>query len=488
MIPKNPLIQDNYNVLQQIEQENNLLELQIDRSIGAYFAILLSLSITLYGIYGFIASVTTDDKYIYGALILSGALILFIEKQRTHLLTDYYSSKLEEYVNNDVRKPYIGLLMAIIFTGVFIALDVFGATSVSILIQKEIVQKSVVRSESYKIAQEDSNNIKEQNSISSNAYKLKLEAYKSDMLSYPKSVKEWEDSIKGNNRDCNTQFPTNWITKRDNCKKRFLKANLKPKKPSAPREPSFRKSNLNNDYDKVEKLARVDYQGYDKYMFYAFLFLSFILNYLAVSSVFNQFRAKSKELDSRDMLAIISHRFESMRNMKNNKMENSTIAIEESLKESYIIDVEIEKATYDLSLSNKRNILENRKNVVNNIEYVEAYPSSKTGFINLSKSVNTDKETNGNTNQYIPNIDYTLFDTKEQELISLLFDNGNIPNGKQLVKRDIVLDSIGHNKPNANKLRDLYLRLMELGYIYKKVAYFSKVSVSEALEFIGVKH
>lgn len=452
MVSKNPLNSNtNSNVLQQIEDENDLSEIKIDRGIEAYFAILISLSVTLFGMYGFLASATQNQNIIYGSLIIFGSLILFIEKQRTHLLVDFYSSKLEEYIQA-TKKPFFGLVMAIIFSSVFVALDVFGATSLSIYVKSMLVENSVVESESYRIATKNSDTVNQQNNISQGAYTMKLETYKSDMTDYPKAIKSWEKSIKNSNTDCNTQFPSGWISKRDNCKKRFLKANPKPKKPIAPNAPKLKTSKLANDFKELEDSAKKEYNDYDQYLFYAFLFLSLILNYLAVSSVFNQYRRKSKELDDDEMSAILKSRFAMIKGLKNKKMENSSTAINEKLEESYMIDVEIEKSTYDLNLNNKKNVLENRKNIVNNIGYTQQFPTKKAGKLNL---VNTTSSKDVVTTTL--NLDD--FTSLERDIVGFLFEG--VGSGKQLNKRDLVLEKIGKSKSNANMIRDVYAKLVE---------------------------
>jgi len=158
MITKNPLIQDNYNVLQQIERENNLTEIQIQRGVLGYFPIFISLGITLFGLFGFIAGLTTNQTYIYLGLAFAGALILFIEAQRTDLLKDYYSTKLELLINDEAKKPIFGFFMAMVFTIVFIGLDMFGANSMAIYVKSAMVENKVINSKAYQLAEAEAKN------------------------------------------------------------------------------------------------------------------------------------------------------------------------------------------------------------------------------------------------------------------------------------------------------------------------------------------
>ena len=49
MANKNPIMTD-YSTLDQINQENDLTAIEVQRGIGSYFPIFVSLGITLYGL------------------------------------------------------------------------------------------------------------------------------------------------------------------------------------------------------------------------------------------------------------------------------------------------------------------------------------------------------------------------------------------------------------------------------------------------------
>ena len=460
MITHNPLTNtDNLSVLQQIELENNLTEIRVDRGILAYFPIFISLGITLFGLFGFIAGLTTNQLYIYLGLAFAGALILFIEHQRTMLLVDYYSTKLEEFISDDIKKPIFGLFMALVFTGVFIGLDMFGANSMSIYVKSAMIENKVINSEAYKLAKKEAENGTRKQNI------------------YLKEMEEWRKAQRMHNFTC-ASLPKNYVSKKIACKKEFYIKNPKPKLENI-------KSSGDVGLDTFQKLqneAKASFNKYDDYFYYAFFTLSLLLNYLAVSSIFNQYRAKSKELTT-DMIEVLRDRFESMKTAKLNKMRESNNAINSKLEESYLIDVELEKSTYDINIKRKSNILANRVNTVNNIEYVEAYPKSKTGFINIvkPKGYNQAEPIEDIYNESVKpsgynQIDLDLFDAQEQELIKLLWSNVNVV-GDSLTTRNKVLETIGNTKINTIRLRDLYKKLMELDYIYKKIGYFAKVEL-----------
>ncbi|CAA6806998.1 MAG: Unknown protein [uncultured Sulfurovum sp.] len=67
-----------------------------------------------------------------------------------------------------------------------------------------------------------------------------------------------------------------------------------------------------------------------------------------------------------------------------------------------------------------------------------------------------------------------LFTPQEKELINILWNNGTIKRNKPLISRDEVLKIIGDTKNNTTALRDLYKKLTEHDYAFRKVGYFAK--------------
>ena len=78
-------------------------------------------------------------------------------------------------------------------------------------------------------------------------------------------------------------------------------------------------------------------------------------------------------------------------------------------------------------------------------------------------------------------IDFSLFSPQEQELINILWANGNIKENKALIPRDTVLETIGNNKGNTLALRDLYKKLIQHGYASKKIGYFAQSELENGL-------
>jgi hypothetical protein len=81
------------------------------------------------------------------------------------------------------------------------------------------------------------------------------------------------------------------------------------------------------------------------------------------------------------------------------------------------------------------------------------------------------------TKRLTDRLDKGLFTDVELELITILWDGNNVKAHDSLVTRKEVLKVIGDTKINTNLLRDLYKKLLEHDYIYKRVGYFAKVGV-----------
>ncbi len=463
MIQKKTLDTD-YNIREQMNKDNSMNEIEVSRGIGSYFPIFISLGITLYGMYLFISTITKNENIIYGTLGFMAILILFIEAHRTDLLKDFLSSKLTREIHTDFKISNFALFMSGVITALFISLDLWGALQSSDKIERLLVVGIVENSKEYQILDNKAKSGAEANKI----YSDRLNLYNQAKQSHYKS--------------CNDSWQIRrYRTKNTECKNSF--------KQIPPKQSSIKVGDTvsSDDYERLSSKAKETIQGYRDIFFYVFFGFSLLLNYFAVSTLVNQYRNKLRELSDEATKSELLNRYEILENEKLNKLKESTKIQHIKTNEKNVIDVAMEGLTYDILLAKSYKSLEGMKRVpiaISNNQSINQ--GNRGGFMDLGKTVNTkqyipNEETIGNTERYIPNgnntIDYSLFDIQEQELISLLFDNGNIPIGGQLVKRDIILDIVGHNKPNANRLRDLYSKLMELDYIYKKVAYFSKATI-----------
>ena len=229
-----------------------------------------------------------------------------------------------------------------------------------------------------------------------------------------------------------------------------------------------------------------------------------------MASLFNQYRKKRKELTP-EIIDELTDRMELMNAEKINKISMSTQAQKQKLEEKNIIDVEIEKETYNIVIAKRAKALMRKQEIpqkiMNNSEIME---SKKAGFIfNPLQSVNhsvkpKEESNNQSVNRTVkPNqekeqpkeshnqtvnrtvitepltdrLESSHFTKEELKLITILWDNSNVKTNDSLVTRKEVLKVIGDTKVNTTLLRDLYKKLIGLDYIYKRVGYFAKVEL-----------
>jgi len=225
-----------------------------------------------------------------------------------------------------------------------------------------------------------------------------------------------------------------------------------------------------------------------------------------MATLFNQYRKKRKELTP-EIIDELTDRMELMNAEKINKISMSTKAQKTKLEEKNIIDVEIEKETYNIVIAKRAKALTRKREIpmkiMNNENIME---QQKAGFVfnPFNQAVTTDSDPlnesvkrsryNGATEKE-PNttkpfnesviteqtrtMKFGAFSGHELELINILWDNGNVKQNEPLISRDTVLETIGDNKHNTLALRDLYKKLIKEGYAFRKIGYFAKVELGE---------
>ena len=482
MATNNPLLTD-FNTMEQINKENDLTAIEVQRGIGSYFPIFVSLGITLYGFFLFLQTIVDSEYVIYGTLAFLGVLLVYIEHHRANLIADFLGSTLEKLVNSLATIPKIGLAVGMAITVLFVALDTWGALQSADSIERMLVNGIVKHSEQYKI---------EEAKAQSGANEAKI---------YQEQLTAWRKAKSEHYRQCNQSWRVpKYRTKNQQCKDKF----------SEPR-PTETISNGGviavSTYTALEAKAKEAVNGYRKMFFWVFLGFSILLNYFAMATLFNQYRKKRKELTP-EIIDELTDRMELMNAEKINKISMSTKAQKQKLEEKNIIDVEIEKETYNiviakrakaltrkreipLKIMNNENIMQNKKagfifNPFNESVNDEAVKRNRYNGANkktpqndqpLNETVITDKEVNEPLNGVVKRIDLKNYSHDEKELINLLWKQSTVKRNEQLETRDNVLKIIGDNKNNTLKLRNLYKKLLEHKYIYKRVGYFAKVEL-----------
>lgn len=415
MLFKNPLTYaDNTSILEQINRENNLTEIEVQRGLTSYFPVGVSLGLTLFGVFGFLATFVTDHRVIYLILAFLGLLILFIEHNRTYNIADFLGSKLESRIDKDVKIPFLGLFVALSITVLFIAMDLFGSMTLSDYIERMMIEGIVKNSESYQIE------------------KQKADSGVNEKIQYQKDLALWRLDRDTYYKDCDSKWSIPaYKTKNTQCRKEFTQ-----------KEPMLDKNIVGvvdiNVYNKLKNEATKEVSGYRDYFFWVFLALSISLNYFALVNLFNQYRFKSKEL-THDMIDELRNRFEEIKTEKLNKIRMSTDAMLMKLEEKNIIDVDIEEQQYDILLARRQVMRDGRARIANNIvNGVNLMEHRRAGFIGLPNTMT------------------------DNELIDKLFDNGKIQKyGKLILKADIVDPSARgadkHFRAVCHKLRLLGL-------------------------------
>ncbi len=126
--------------------------------------------------------------------------------------------------------------------------------------------------------------------------------------------------------------------------------------------------------------------------FWVFLGFSILLNYFAMATLFNQYRKKRKELTP-EIIDELTNRMELMNAEKINKISMCTKAQKQKLEEKNIIDVEIEKETYNIVIAKRAKALTRKREIplkiMNNQNIME---QQKAGFVfnPFNESVNNE--------------------------------------------------------------------------------------------------
>jgi len=441
MATNNPIMTD-YSTLEQINQENDLTAIEVQRGIGSYFPIFISLGITLYGFFLFLNTIIDTEYVIYGTLIFLGTLLIYIEHHRAKLFADFLGSRLEKLVNKSITIPNIGLMVAVGITVLFIALDTWGSMQSADSIERMLLSGIVKNSEQYKIEEA----------------KAKNGAIEADQ--YTANMKVWRASKATHNSDCNKawKLPT-YRTKNGQCRDKFTEA--EPTKATA-------SGTIPIDiYNKMEDKAKIEVAGYRKMFFFVFLGFSILLNYFAMASLFNQYRAKRKELTP-EMIDELTDRMELMNAEKLNKVAMSTKTQKQKYEEKNIIDVAIEEETYNIVIAKRAKALHRKKEIplkiMNNENLIEHKKAGKVinPFYNEPKHQEPKQEA---TTQEPKSQSRTL---TEFEIFERLFTeqiNGNsyLKKGKdeKLTPKSKVINI--NNRTESKALSTVYKKLTDLG-------------------------
>jgi len=441
MIQKTPLDSD-YNVLQQINIDNSLSEVTVNRGIGSYFPILVSLGITSYGFFLFLSTIVESEIAIYSTLVFLAILILFIENHRTGYMADFLGSLLEKKIDEQVETPFFSFLIAVMVTFLFVGLDTWGALQSADKIERMLVNGIVKNSEEYKLLNE-----KAKSGIEATSIHLQL-------------LENWRSDKRTHDTDCDAKWKVPlYRTKNQQCKDTFTQ-----------KEPVLSDIKTSStistkDYLALENKAKETVSGYRSVFFWVFLGFSILLNYFAMASLFNQYRLKYKELTG-DVILELQTRKELMQVEKLDKLQSSSFIQQQKVREKNIIDVQIEEQHYNIKLAKQLRSLHTIEQIPEKIingDY-SSLTQNKAGFV-----------VNPLVSSKPPKSDY--------ELVQALFKDGRIAKDDKLALKKEVIDI--RDRQQENQFRRVCKELKELGAIeYRdRKGYFALLEFDTLKEF-----
>jgi len=386
-----------YSTLEQINQENDLTAIEVQRGIGSYFPIFVSLGITLYGFFLFLQTIVDSEYVIYGTLAFLGTLLIYIEHHRAGLIADFLGSRLEKLINKLATIPTIGFMVGMAITVLFIALDTWGAMQSADSIERMLISGVIKSSEQYKIEE------------------TKAKSGVNEAKEYQEQLKEWRKAKSEHYNGCNQSWrvPT-YRTKNQQCKDKFTEAKPTKVNGSSGTIPI-------GIYNSMESKAKEEVAGYRKMFFWVFLGFSILLNYFAMASLFNQYRKKRKEL-TLEVIEELTDRMELMNAEKINRISMSTKAQKKKYEEKNIIDVAIEEETYNIVIAKRAKALMRKQEIpqkiMNNSETMEY---KKAGFVSNPFYQEQPKEQEQKNSK-----DLTQDNDSERETLSELINRLNI--------------------------------------------------------------
>jgi len=447
---------------------NNFTEINIKRGIGSYFPILISLGITLYGFYLFLQTITDNRFAIFITIAFLAVVIIYVESHRASLLAEYLSAKLKKRVRASVSIPYIGFVMAFAVTGVFVALDTWGALQASDSIERMLIDGIVKNSEKYKIE-----NQKAKSGV--NASK-----------EYQAQLREWRNAKNSHYDGCNNSWRVpKYRTRNQQCKDKFTE--------TAPVKFTSTAGTIPiKIYEDMEKEAKAEIEGYKVFFFWGFLAFSILLNYFAVSSFFTQYRKKKNDLND-DVIAELENELLALEALEIKKLQQQTEVNKESKEKKDVIDVELLRATEHVSIAKRATSLDARRSLAFRVANRENYTdmdNSKSGFIVTSSKTKTVKDKDGHDrhDEHLQTEQKKLllksFEDSEISIIRILFKDYTLVRYDQLETRDKIVKQL--HKKGYGKISDLntkmsllYSKLLQQNLIYKKIAYYSNVDIIE---------
>ncbi|MBU1957968.1 hypothetical protein KJ680_06145 [bacterium] len=451
------------------------------KSIGG---LLVSGVISTFGVYSVIKPFFEGVSTLNTALIAFVMVLIIFDTIKRGALTKFFNSLLKKKIIGS--KPKKGYLVISVFATIFmVLLDGLGSWSTAEKGADLYTQFKTNSSTEYQILQQNA------------------ETGKATAQNYTIELSAWQQSKADAQQTCNEKW-NGWKAKyKAQCKEEWNTANPMPTQ-TADGQIKI------DDYQSIKN----DRQGFlDEYLFIILftllLLMTLLMQYLTIAKIYDDYNEIEEGLT-----------FERIEFINDTIQEHETILAEheqqvaemmaDSSREKKSEDRKFQKVGEAIAITHKKKMVETRgktvQRIANNV-YVP-HEESKAGFVynpfgeegnNQSEPLNesvkrsryneADKKEN---NQGEPlngavngavitgdarTIDFSLFTEREKQLINILWANGAVKRNKALTPRDTALKEIGDNKANTTALRDLYKKLINNGYAFRKIGYFAKAEL-----------
>ena len=362
--------------IKRITKDNSLTEIEVKRGILGLLPVFLSAMIISYGVYLFALDTGVDENYyaLIGAFSAFGA-ILFIERHRT----DYFKDGLETILRNKItqkeKTPFFGWTLFILITLVFVTLDVWSGIQGGTSLYNRYINHGVENSIEYKEAK----------SIAKSGVK--------ETELYLNLMEAWRKDKEAHYADCNARWrlPT-YRTKNAQCKDSFS-------------EPMPTKAEIKvSDAIEQGELAKITSSIKDKanivmmYLPYIIASLSLLATLLALIVIINSFREKLRELTPLK-IEELRNRIDLIEEQKKEHLHKSTEAQVEAIRKRNLIDIDLEKLTYEEKLLYYKNLKDRKKREIQKIPRV---PSVSDDYVDVDLvTPKIDSDEHSNNEEYI---------------------------------------------------------------------------------------
>ncbi len=475
------------------------------KSIGG---LIVSGIVSTVGVYSVIRPFFTDKEAtnyatLNTALIAFVVVLIIFDTIKRGALTKFFNSLLKKkIIDSKVKKGY--LVIAVFATMFMIMLDGLGSWSTAEKGANLYSQFKTNSSTEYQILQQNA------------------ESGKQEASNYPLLLETWKESKKEAYKNCNDTW-RGWKAKyKAKCKTEWDNAHPMPQLTSNGQIKL-------NEYESIKS----DKEGFlDNYLFIILfvllLLMTLLMQYLTIAKIYDDYNEIEEGLTC-ERIDFINDTIQEHETILAEHEQQVAEMMANSTREKKGKDRKFQEIGEAIAITHKQKMIDTRAKTVKRIANNAYVPQedSKAGFVynpftsessnqsvkpseekepikqtpnqsvkpnsynqtvNHSVKPNEEKEpikqtSNQSVNQTViteqltERLNQSLFTKEELKLITILWGNGKVKPHDSLVTRKEVLETIGDTKLNTTLLRNLYKKLLEYNYIYKRVGYFAKVEL-----------